>query len=639
MDRDTKIGLVLALAFVGLVGAVLYHKVQNPETLFAATSPMLAQTEGQGEPVVPTTAAAEQPTPSELTMAAVAKPQDRSEEPPPPAPPGSTTPFSVPGTAPVQPSPRVAEKSGTATTNPKKWYQFWKPAPAQVARQTVSPPPLVPSGAPTDSPLGDFKPPPPLQTPTQPPVARNEAKWFQFWKRGKKETSRPTGLTFDPPPVAPTRPPEKLTFPPMAPPTPPRQEVAQATPGSKASGAASPGPPNWMPPLAKKEEPAAPSVPFSAPVAKKEESTTPSAQFQPPVVKKEEPGARLAPMPPSLSPAVPQPKGGDEPRLTPPPSQDRPVVNNELVRPTDSSTPPIFRPESAKPVTTMPAVGTKENRTGVPMANVKPLPSSETVDRHFPAPARLGSLAEEKSGAAQVPSSPSPPRSQGQAVVIREQPDFQPARPGIPVVTRPTAPMIVKEYPRPQIQVKTTEIRTYTPRQNETYTLISRQLYGHEKYDAALAQFNKDRDPKLATISPGQRIFYPNREYLEQTYPGLIGTASSSTSRRSPLDASGPTSQYVPPGGTQLAETRITQASARTPSSVDGSRREQFQRYRVREKDSLFTIAKRTLGNGDRWTEIYALNKELLPDPNRPELGLLLRLPTDAKLDTSPKPE
>ena len=47
--------------------------------------------------------------------------------------------------------------------------------------------------------------------------------------------------------------------------------------------------------------------------------------------------------------------------------------------------------------------------------------------------------------------------------------------------------------------------------------------------------------------------------------------------------------------------------------------------YEVTEGESLWVIARETLGRGDRWREIAQLNPELNPDRLRP--GLRIRLP------------
>lgn len=47
----------------------------------------------------------------------------------------------------------------------------------------------------------------------------------------------------------------------------------------------------------------------------------------------------------------------------------------------------------------------------------------------------------------------------------------------------------------------------------------------------------------------------------------------------------------------------------------------------IRDGDTLQDIARRHLGDAERWQEIYELNRQLLPDPDILPIGLELRLP------------
>lgn len=53
--------------------------------------------------------------------------------------------------------------------------------------------------------------------------------------------------------------------------------------------------------------------------------------------------------------------------------------------------------------------------------------------------------------------------------------------------------------------------------------------------------------------------------------------------------------------------------------------------YKVVKGDSLYKIAKAKLGNGNRWKEIYELNKDKIKNPNAIEVGMVLNLPTTKK--------
>jgi nucleoid-associated protein YgaU len=49
--------------------------------------------------------------------------------------------------------------------------------------------------------------------------------------------------------------------------------------------------------------------------------------------------------------------------------------------------------------------------------------------------------------------------------------------------------------------------------------------------------------------------------------------------------------------------------------------------YTVQSGDTLGSIAKKFYGDGRKWPTIAAANKEVLPDPNRLQVGMKLRIP------------
>ena len=53
--------------------------------------------------------------------------------------------------------------------------------------------------------------------------------------------------------------------------------------------------------------------------------------------------------------------------------------------------------------------------------------------------------------------------------------------------------------------------------------------------------------------------------------------------------------------------------------------------YRVGKGEQLFEVAKKTLGDGYRWSEIYALNKDLLRDSTELRADMVLKLPAEAR--------
>lgn len=65
---------------------------------------------------------------------------------------------------------------------------------------------------------------------------------------------------------------------------------------------------------------------------------------------------------------------------------------------------------------------------------------------------------------------------------------------------------------------------------------------------------------------------------------------------------------------------------AKTTTRTDN--REQQKTYKVVKGDCLWNIAKKHLGNGSRYTEIYNLNKDIIKNPNLIYPGQVLKLPT-----------
>ena len=47
----------------------------------------------------------------------------------------------------------------------------------------------------------------------------------------------------------------------------------------------------------------------------------------------------------------------------------------------------------------------------------------------------------------------------------------------------------------------------------------------------------------------------------------------------------------------------------------------------MRKDDNLFKIAKRELGNGGRFHELYTLNRDRLESPDRLKKGIKIRIP------------
>lgn len=59
----------------------------------------------------------------------------------------------------------------------------------------------------------------------------------------------------------------------------------------------------------------------------------------------------------------------------------------------------------------------------------------------------------------------------------------------------------------------------------------------------------------------------------------------------------------------------------------DASSAPEHETYTVKKGDCLWNIAKRYLGNGSRYPEIYNLNRDKIRDPNRIQTGQVIKMP------------
>lgn len=60
----------------------------------------------------------------------------------------------------------------------------------------------------------------------------------------------------------------------------------------------------------------------------------------------------------------------------------------------------------------------------------------------------------------------------------------------------------------------------------------------------------------------------------------------------------------------------------------------QYPTYKVVEGDTLIGIARRMLGNGERWIQIHQLNADVLGPDAILKIGVYLKLPNEAKVNT-----
>lgn len=143
--------------------------------------------------------------------------------------------------------------------------------------------------------------------------------------------------------------------------------------------------------------------------------------------------------------------------------------------------------------------------------------------------------------------------------------------------------------------------RVHTVQPGENYWSISRKFYGTPRFNLALAASNSQRIPDPRKMRPGMKVLIPSVGAMRATYPKLC-----------PKD---------------LVAGEVAKAGQKEGFSIDRSGNAWFV---VGSDDTLGSIAHQHLGRASRWIQIYQLNRQSVPDPNKLRIGTKLRLPSDA---------
>lgn len=141
-------------------------------------------------------------------------------------------------------------------------------------------------------------------------------------------------------------------------------------------------------------------------------------------------------------------------------------------------------------------------------------------------------------------------------------------------------------------------VETYQVRKGDTLSQIAVIFYGSERY----VEFLMKSNPKVVSASSIV-------EGMVLRIPALPEETMQAAAAQPRERAAGPASVPSP-------------VSAPVPAPDTG------KTYTVKEGDSFYAIALRTLGAGSRWPEIYELNKSVVgSDPAKLRPGTVLKLP------------
>lgn len=151
----------------------------------------------------------------------------------------------------------------------------------------------------------------------------------------------------------------------------------------------------------------------------------------------------------------------------------------------------------------------------------------------------------------------------------------------------------------------------YLIEEGDNFCVISKKLYGTEKYYLALVEHNRSRVADPCRMRPGLIIAAPAKSVLEQQHSALI-----------PKPKAAVEANEEKPHATK-------KVSAALPSGMYFDE-QGAPWYRVGKGDTLTEIAQAHLGRASRANQIASRNQDRLPDPNNLRPGQELRLPNDA---------
>lgn len=293
---------------------------------------------------------------------------------------------------------------------------------------------------------------------------------------------------------------------------------------------------------------------------------------------------RAGTTPPAVTPA----RGPNTP-ISPAPRPVTPTVTQPpAATPAPAGTPPLVTPA---PATTRPSV--------LPAAPSLP-PLAEPATRPAPLPSPSGPLATPQ---------PAPPRDSNAPTGL-PAPAVDPNRRSTGPAVEPPAPLGAKPgestLPKPAEPAKPAAppagAKTHKVAAGESLWVIAEDYYG----DGHLWKKIRDANPGIDEnrLLEGQVLVIPPKE----------GPAKPTAPTGSGAPAAAPSATAKPTDPNKPTET------APKPKARKAT-------YRVEAGDTLVSIARAILKDGERWREIYELNKDKIKDPNRLLVGTELKLP------------
>ncbi len=668
MTRETKVGLVVASAFVGLTTVVVVSRLKPPPAEAPARAPIIvtAPTPPPQSLAIPGPAPGSTPganPPKVLPASAFeAAPLNGTQD---PAPPSQTIKDGInPQTAPALPQTQSANpadgKPEFDFKIPEQMVQNPPGTAAAPALPTPSPA-TVPAAAPAVNPNTKPETPALPAAPASPPTTTAQDPKYRSldFHKPSSPTTDPATKPANPQPISLDKlgpaPAPAVPVPGSA--NPPANPDA-TKPNPTAPSPATPNSADVTNPATPSTTPAAnPPAPAPLPATMGTQPGSPATNPQLPAGPSTGAAPGQAPLPPAPLPATPAAKPLTDPAPVVPPAVPGPTpagTTNPAPVPAPGS--PAVSPApapaglSGKPAVETPPTGPAPNPAPAPgMPSPLTTPGSLTPAAPGPSNTSKNDLPGGPRGTEVTQTG-----AQEKGIPGAAPPVGAPANVGSPPIQVPVPAPAPKAAAAGNPDVRSWEVQTYTCKPEDTsLKALSARFYKSPDYAEALLRYNRDSlegAPEELRADPpqpraGTRIQIPPVWLLEARYPGAIpnlkplpdvpARGSVSTGQSSPVsqpDRTPPVVAVTRPAGGPSAVPPVPVPTPGQGGLVPVRAGPAGWVYTVGRGGEMFAqIAERVYGDFHRWNDIWRVNQQIsnphLPIPE----GTQLQLPPDAR--------
>ncbi len=175
---------------------------------------------------------------------------------------------------------------------------------------------------------------------------------------------------------------------------------------------------------------------------------------------------------------------------------------------------------------------------------------------------------------------------------------------------------------------------TYTVQDGDSYWNISKKVYGTAKYFQVLADHNRRTIADPQKMKTGVAIETPPASVLQRQLKTVRRAAPTGLAGRIEPSgrADGAGSSGSNNAASSAAESVVVGRRETQPKESSGIlfNQQGYPLYRIGETDTLTSIASDHLGRASRWQQVYNMNRDQLQSPDKLQIGMLLKLPSDA---------